>query len=68
MEGNHKIVLVFMWFMMTDECTSNLLDLLQLANGTVLHFNYEQILFYKLYYCGYSYYILYDSKRSVWKY
>ena len=47
---------------MTDECTSDDLGLLQLANGTVLHFNYEVILLYKLYYCGYSYYIFYDSK------
>ena len=30
--------------MIMDECTSDLLDLLQLANGTVLHFNYELIL------------------------
>ena len=43
---------------MPNECTSDLLHLLQLANGTVLHFNYELI----LYYCGYSYYIFYKLK------
>ena len=48
---------------MMDEYTSDLLGILQLANGTVLHFNYELILLYKLYYCGYSNYIFYDSKN-----
>ena len=49
--------------MTMDEYTSNLLDLLQLTNSTVLHFNYEQILFYKLYYWSYYYYIFYDLKN-----
>ena len=49
--------------MITDECTSDLLDLLQLANGTVLI--YELILLYKSYYYGYSYYILYDFKNLI---
>ena len=39
------------------------MDLLQLANGTVLHLNYELILFYKLHYWGYSYYTIYDLKN-----
>ena len=54
-----------MWFMVMDEYTiySDLLDLLQLANGTVLHFSYQLNVFYKLYYLGYSYYIFYDSKN-----
>ena len=52
--------------MTSDECTSDSLHFLQLANGTMLHFNYELILLYKLYKlhyckCGYSWYIFYGS-------
>ena len=49
--------------MTMDEYTSNLLDVLQLANGTALHLNYELILFYMLHYWGYSYYTFYDLKN-----
>ena len=50
---------------MTDECLSDFLYLLQLTNGTVLHFNYELILLYKLYYTVATLiqYIFYDSKN-----